>query len=195
MALKAPGFADTDNMLLRKIASAILVMADPAASVAAGGPDLSRSGSYTKDVLMVPTVSAASAYTAGDAVGGIQTVALYRADGYGSVLNSITVTDAANQKAALSIIFFRSIPGVSTITDNAAFVLAAADIGNICGIVNIAAADWTTVSGKAVVTKSGLGIIVQADFMARAYVAVVTSGTPTYAATDDLVFHYGVIQD
>ena len=138
-----------------------------------------------------PTVSASPDYSAGDAVGGLQTLTVATRVAGGKVkLQSVTVLDAANQKAAMTLLFFESEPTAATITDNAAFAWST-DNTKCIGKINVAAADYETIDSKAVATVRGLNLIMQSNGTANLYVAVVTTGTPNLASTSDLVFLYG----
>lgn len=195
MATNQPLNGDTDNMLLRKIAKILI-----------GGLSTSggRTGSYTEIVRVTPTVSANVAYTAGDAVGGAQNPEFSRVapdtgtPSYGADLESITITDLSNQKPALTLVFLGRKVSETEVTDNEAFAFDVADVPHVIATVSIAAADWATIGSRAIVTKSGVGIVLDKELGGQHVgfeVIVVTSGTPTFLTTDALTFSYGVIQD
>ncbi len=156
---------------------------------------------HTRLVRTTPAVTA-GAYSAGNVVGGIQTIGpLGSAFGRG-IIKDIAVVDKANQKAAMTVLFFSDNPTASTFTDKAAPVIAAADEGKFLGKVEIATTDWTTIGAKAVATKECSTVIasliaaaLQTDGQRTIYSVVVTSGTPTYASTSDLTFIYGLLLD
>jgi hypothetical protein len=144
-----------------------------------------------------------SAYTAGDSVGGLVAVEALGATTGRGVLKHVTVTDFDNQKSALTILFFDSLPA-ATITDQAAFPdLATGDLGKVIGKVVVAADDYTTIGTRAVATvecsiclwslqatTDGL----PAD-QRRVYMAVVAGGTPDYSAADAVRVHLGTLLD
>lgn len=153
-------------------------------------------GGYTVSLKDTTAVSTTPAYTAGDAVGAKRTIAgaLRTSNGSG-ILESITILDRANQKAAMELFIFDSNPAAATITDNAAFVFSTDDL-KVLAHVTIAATDYITVNSKAVATIKGLGITLKgADASTSLYAALVAVGTPTYAATTDLQLIYGILQD
>jgi hypothetical protein len=151
-------------------------------------------GSPATVVAVTPVVSSGVAYTAGDAVGGKQTLTGAARDSGGPVvLQSLSVLDLGNQKAALTILFFNADPSAATITDNAAFVWST-DHAKLIGKLAIAAADYETIASEAVATRGGLGIVLQPSGSAVLYAAVVAVGTPTYTSVSDLVFRYGFLQ-
>src|SRR5581483_9146543 len=149
-----------------------------------------------RDVISVtPTVSASSAYTAGDAVGGKQTLtSAARVSGGKPMLESLTIIDKGNQKAALTILFFDADPSAATITDNSAFAWST-DIAKFVGKIDVVTGDYQTIDSKAVATIENLGLILKANGSANLYAAVLTTGTPTYASTSDLIFRYAFLQN
>jgi hypothetical protein len=151
-------------------------------------------GGFTKVIHVQPTVNTA-AYSAGNTVGGIQTLTnAVRVSGGTAVLESIHIIDRANQKAAFDILIFESNPAAATTTDHAAFVWSTDDL-KLIGHVAVSAADYVTVGGEAVAHETSLGIALQASGSANLYVVAVTSGAPDYVAATDLQFTYGLLQD
>lgn len=145
--------------------------------------------------LAVTQTTNASAYEAGDAVGGKVTITnAMRVSGGTGVLQSIQVIDKGNQKAALEILIFDSDPSAATITDDTAFAYST-DITKQIARVSIAASDYVTIDSKATASIGGLSRIVQASGSTNLYAAVVTTGTPTYTSTSDIIVTFGILQD
>lgn len=160
---------------------------------------------------VTPTVSASSAYTAEDQVGGIQTISetitdhlkrtrvVSPAADENSVATLLTVTvhDKAKQSAALEIFFFDELPTVAS-SDNAAISITDAEMAGKCvGVVSIGASDYKNVAASSIAcvglsqalamrSKTDNGVL---------YAVAKTTGTPTYASTTDLVFRYVFGQD
>lgn len=152
-------------------------------------------GGYTSVIKDTTAVSTSPAYTAGDAVGGKRTLTnALRTSGGTGVLESIHILDRANQKAAMELFIFDSDPSAATITDNSAFVFSTDDL-KVLAHVTIAASDYITINSKAVATIKGLAIALKGNATANLYAALVTTGTPTYAATTDVQLIFGVLQD
>lgn len=150
-------------------------------------------GGKTTVIKDTTAVSTSPAYTSGDAVGGKRTLAnALLAKGTG-VLESVIVLDRANQKAPLDIYIFDADPTGATITDNSAFVFSTDDL-KVIAHISVAAADYVTTNTKAIATESNLGIALKAGGTSL-YAAVVTTGTPTYAATTDVQIVFGILQD
>jgi hypothetical protein len=150
-------------------------------------------GGHTTIIKDTTVVSSSPAYTAGDAVGGKRTLSNALLSAHTGVLQSITVLDRANQKAPLDIFIFDADPTNATITDNAAFVFSTDDL-KVIAHVTVNASDYVTVNSKAMVSYGSLGIALSAAGTTL-YAAVVTSGTPTYAATTDVQVEFGFLQD
>jgi hypothetical protein len=152
---------------------------------------------------VTPTITAGSAYASGNSVGGIQAVGGPDAAPDYAVLDSLTVIDAANQKAPLTLLFFAQDPTGSaggatpaTVTDQAAFAFGTS-APLLVGKVDVAAGDYETVNNGAVACKTNLVLPMQADgpsgVVRKLYVAVVTTSTPTYGHASDLTFTYGFV--
>lgn len=150
-------------------------------------------GGFTT-VIKDATAVTAAAYSAGNAVGGKRTLTnAVRTPGTG-ILQSVTILDRANQKAAMTVFIFDQNPAAATITDRAAFVFSTDDL-NVIAQVNFSAGDYTTTNSKAVACISGLNIPLKAASGTTLYAAVVTSGTPTFANTTDVQVEFGIFQD
>jgi len=111
------------------------------------------------------------------------------------ILQSITVIDEADQVFAADFYIcsanadFGTINNASTISDN--------DAATILGIVSFATADFKDLGGVDVAHRSGLGIPISAvSGTDDIYVAaVLTSGSPTFAAATNVKLRLGILQD
>ena len=161
--------------------------------------DLAYHYQIRSDYVVTPTVTASSAYAAGNAVGGLITIAnsagvkgpIGQAD-LSAVLKSFVMIDKANQKKAYTLFLFNDLP--TTPVDKTAYAPTAADLLKLIGVLNIAAADWVTINSLAYLsgpTYQNLGIVCKPAAIANGgtmYGALITgtSGTPTFASTSDL---------
>jgi hypothetical protein len=151
-------------------------------------------GSFTT-VIKDTTAVTAAAYSAGNAVGGKRTLAnAVRVSGGTGILQSLTLLDRANQKAAMTLYIFDADPTNATLTDHAAFVFSTDDL-KVIAQVTINAGDYVTTNSKAIVNYGGLGIPLKAASGTTLYAALVTSGTPTFANTTDVQLEVGILQD
>lgn len=146
-----------------------------------------------KVIHLAYTVQAA-AYADGDVVGSVTELPnAVRNAGGGALLKSLVVTDAADQKAALDVYFFRQAPATTVGADNAAFALADSDLPVLLGRIRVAAADYLTAGGNAEATLKNIDLLLQAyPKTTSVYVLVVSRGAPTYAATTNLKLNFGL---
>lgn len=169
-----------------------------AGTLALSGEDhIGEVGGNTEPVQVTPTIST-SIYAALDIVGGTQTITdAMRVSGGSGVLQTITIADDANQKTPFDILIFDSAPSGGTYADQGALAHAAGDIDKLLGVVSVTAADYKTVvaTSLAVATVTA-ALPVKASGSANLYaIPIISSGTPTYAATSDLDFIYGFLRD
>ncbi len=142
------------------------------------------------------------AYAADDQVGGLQSLnAITDMDDNTAVLQSVAVLDQGKQSAALTIFFFQDRPSVASV-DNGPLQLTDSEMQKCIGTVQVAAADYQTVTGSSIATVRNIGLhlltseIVSSSNMRsyKLYALVKTTGTPTYVSTTDLVFKYSFEQ-
>lgn len=125
-----------------------------------------------------------AAYTASDVVGGLLTFDLTGLSQNGGILNSVLLTDAANQSEPYYLYLFNELP--STIADQAAFAPTIADLKKVFAIVNIAAADYLTPNSLGIALKEDINnVFVTANNRIYGYL-VANASTPDYTATTDL---------
>lgn len=151
-----------------------------------------NTGGYTNGIKVALTTST-SIYVAGYTVGGKQTLANAVRSPKTGVLESLIITDASNQSAAMDIFIFDDDPAAATTTDHAAFAFST-DLTKAIARISVGATDYVTVNAAATAVKSGLGIAVKSANTTSLYAVAVTSGTPTYSASA-LQFVWGFLQD
>lgn len=162
-------------------------------AITAGETHIGEMAEWHQVVSVTPTIDTAI-YATGDAVGGKQTLtSAARVSGGVVVLDSLTMVDKGNQKAACDILFFDADPTAATITNNAPFVYST-DISKLIGSVHIATSDWVTIDSIAHAIIKNIGLTLKASGSANLFAAVVGTGTPTYTSTGDLIFKYGFRQ-
>jgi hypothetical protein len=146
---------------------------------------------------IVPGVTSGSPYTAGFSVGGKQSIGNAQPGPLLATLQSVTLLDKSNQKAALTILFFASDPTAAgtpaTVADFGAFAWGTANT-LFLGKLDIAAADYETIASQAVATKANLNMPLQVAQGSTLFGVAVTTGTPTYTSTSALIFTYGLTQ-
>lgn len=144
---------------------------------------------FHKVVEVTPVIDT-GAYTAADQVGETMTLAgVCDAPSTGAVLRQVTIIDKAKQKAAITVFLFDEAPTVASVNNAAANVTDAQMADKAIGAVAVAAGDYQDLSGSSTATKAAL-IYVKPIAASTVYALAVTTGTPTYGSTSDLVFRF-----
>ena len=139
-------------------------------------------------VLLNGLTVSTSAYSAGNDVAGlIDLGAVMPSNGGPRVLQGITVIEVGTQKAPLDFVIFGQKPA-ATFTDKSAFpTLTLADAQLIQARVSVANASYVTVGGVSTVVGSGGSQILNAAAGSQhLWLAINTSGTPTFGAATAL---------
>jgi len=144
-------------------------------------------------ISQTPTITA-GAYSAGDAVGGLLTFAnAARVSGGGGVIKDVLLVDDAGQDAELELwLFDRTF---TAIADNNAWAPSEADLEHLVTVISTedSAQGWLAAG-----TPSACAIEVARRYDLSGtslFGQLVTRGTPTFAATDDLTVKVGLLQD
>jgi hypothetical protein len=134
-------------------------------------------------------------YAAGDLIGGKLTLTpAVRLPGCGGIIVRITVADKAKQNAPIDVVFFVADPTGTTFTDQAAFAIADADLLNAFH-VQVLASDYASYSDNSEATVNNVGAAFRLASGSALYAALVSRGTPTYAAAGDLQLTVGIAAD
>lgn len=146
-------------------------------------PTRTSSNQRLRRVTITPTVDT-SAYAAGDLVGGKLTFgdALFGIEGASGLLQTAQLTDAGQQDAALDLLLFEADPASTSFTDNAAFGVDAADRTKICARITLAT--YLALDDVSVARADNLALPIMGISNSTLYGALVSQGTPTYAADD-----------
>lgn len=149
---------------------------------------------------ITPTISTTPAYTAGDCLGGLQTISnAARFSGGGGVIRSVTVLDKTQaQRSAFDIFLFNG--SITATTDNAAFAGSDADMAKCIGVISILTTDYNTAFAgtplnsvafkpdtKTNTLPQAMAIPYYCSGSTTLYAQLVTRGTPTYTSTTDIV--------
>ena len=144
-------------------------------------------------IAQTPTVTV-GAYSANEAVGGLLTFAgAARVATYGGVIKNVLIIDDAGQDAVTELWLFDVT--FTAMADNAAWAPSQADLRNLVCVVstNDSANGWAAAG-----TLSVCSIECSYRFDATGtslFGQLVTRGTPTEAATDDITVQIGILQD
>ena len=192
---------DGTNIAAVKAASSAAAATDPALVVAlspnsplgAGANIVGSVLGRTSAPSVTPTLTAASAYTAGNVVGGLLTFASAVDAALSGILQRVTINCKSVQTAGFKLYVFAANPSSSTFTDKTAPAIAAADVGKLVDVIALASPD------------SGLGThtLYVADGLADAFVlaaaslyaVLVTTATPTFGSTSDISVSLGILKD
>lgn len=196
---------DGTNSAAVKAASTAPVAADPAIVVAispngqnvnglaaAGGSAPTIQASTTMAVAVVPTVTA-SAYTAGNIMGGIITfAAALDAVRFAGILESIAVKfKGAAVTGNMQLTLFKASPSNGTYGDKTAGTWNAADMANLLGTYQLTA-PLSSLGTMTVYNLDGIGKAILGTTQSLFGILTV-SGTPTPASTTDLTVELGIL--
>lgn len=134
-----------------------------------------------------------SAYASGDVIANPVEIpkAVLGVDGV-SVLQSLTLTDLADQGVALSLVFTTDATVLGTI-NSAPNISDANVLAKVLGVVAVGTADYLDLGGARVATLRNIGLMLQpASGKDSIFVGVVNgAGTPTFGAATDLSIRLG----
>ncbi len=150
-----------------------------------------RTADFLETVTLVVNTSA---YDAGDLLSDrIEIADVVRKTNESLILQTITVIDKADQKAAFNLVFLDGDISLGTI-NGAPNISDANVLSYVIGHAPVAAADYLDLGGVSVATVRNVGLFLQTAIGSKTlYVAAVTTGTPTYGAAGDLVLKLGFL--
>jgi len=145
-------------------------------------------------ILVTPTITT-TPYTAGDCLGGLQTISnAARVSGGSGFIECITVLDRSQlQRAAIDLVFFDR--SVTVAGDNSAFACTDADMANCLGVISIGPYNvaWPGTPANSISTLINVGFPFDCN-ATDLFVQPIIRATPTYAV-GDLTFGYIVLQN
>ena len=155
------------------------------------------SGIHGEGITLVqkPTITA-GAYSANDTVGGLLTFPLAARTNIsegGSILTNVLIIDDAGQDAELELWLFNQT--FTAIADNAAWAPSEADLENCIAVVSTTGGTWDAAGTPSVIDIECMRRIDLVAGGTSLFGQLVTRGTPTYAATDDLTIKIKLLQD
>lgn len=163
-------------------------------SIAAGETHIGSMGGNSDKITNTITTTNASAYTAEDNIGGINTIAnVLRVSGGTEILMDILIWDKDDQKAALQIDYWDASPS-GTYTNDAGQVIAG-DSAKWLGTVEVSASDYKTTGAVAKAVLTNLGVVLKGNGSRNIFFTIKTTDTPTYTSTSGLIVKHGVLQD
>lgn len=143
---------------------------------------------------VTPTVTASSAYTAGNLVGGLMTFSNSFVNTSG-VLQSIVIKCKSVQTTAFKLYLFSQQPTNTTWTDKTAPAINALDLPYLIDFFIFAAPD-SGLGTMTIYSQDGLGkSVANTASGTQLYGVLVAVGTPTFTSTSDVSVALGIIQD
>lgn len=147
------------------------------------------------------TVTASSAYSASDSIGGLITIGQFWHtpvdQPYQALLDQVVMSDVDDQSLGFDLLVFNANPSGSTITDHETVSIAEADLDKL--VLRLAAADfidtgdWVDIGAYSRAQAKDLRKPVEADSSGNLYVAFELTSTPTMTATDHLNASFQVL--
>ena len=136
-------------------------------------------------ITSTPGVTASSAYSSGECVGGLLTLAnaVEGGDLLGGVIQNVVITDKDSQSGTYDIWFFDASPATgSTITDHSAFAIGSTQLPHVLGYATVST--WSAASGGSI----GQALVNLPIFLAATslYAVIVTRSTQTFTTTSSL---------
>jgi hypothetical protein len=139
-------------------------------------------------------VTASSAYSAGNEVGGLLTFAnAVRSGSLSGILNSIRLSFKDSQTAIFKLYLFTANPTNTTWADKSGPSINASDIPFLAGVYTLSAAD-SGLGTHTLYVLDGIGKVLQCATTSL-FGILVTSGTPTFGSTSDVTVAVGIAQD
>lgn len=144
-----------------------------------------------------PTITASSAYAAGNVVGGVLafTGAVRGGDAMGGIIHSVVVLDKSNSGLQYDLLFFDNNPTTtgSTITDKTNLTLVSATLLTALGGAQIAQWIAASTGGAVGATLPDLRFVLATG--TTLYAVLIARGAPTFASTSDITVRLLISQD
>lgn len=146
----------------------------------------------TAQVTVPLRVTASSAYTANNSVGGLIKFNNIAGPQQSGIIQSLTILCQSTQTTGYKLYIFNDTPSSTTITDKVTPSLSAVDLPRLISVVTLGSADSTI--GKTINVTEGIGRAFNSTTQSL-YGILVTTGTPTYTAVTDVSVLMCVMQD
>jgi hypothetical protein len=150
-------------------------------------------GGYTSETCVTPTVTASSAYTAGNEVGGLITFANAVGNIQTGILQAVRLNFKDAQTAEFDVTFFSSNPSASTWTDKSAPAINAADVFKVQPTIKLTNAS-SVLGTHTNYGQDGIGRTISLGSTSF-YAVVTTPGTPTFASANDMQLCASILRD
>lgn len=145
-------------------------------------------------IVTTQTVTASSAYTAGNMIGALITAANAVSISGSGIIQSICVTSKTVQTGNIDAYIFTSNPSSTTFTDKATPSINSADVSKCVGCYTLSGIK-SGLGTHTIYTLDGIGKAFSVPSGTSIYVALVAGGTPTFGSTSDIVATVSILQD
>lgn len=163
-------------------------------SVVQASDGVTIAGGITNPITTALTITANSAYSTGNVLGGLMTIAnMARVAGGSGLVQSTVANCKTNQTVSIDVIYFNANPSSSTFTDKTAFSVAAADFNKVIGVAHIT--DWTNLGTPSTGQAQNQAMPFKLASGTTGYAVAVVRGNPTFSFTDGVSITHGVTQD
>jgi hypothetical protein len=166
---------------MKKLLLSLLI----ASTALADGPTDTASSSTT------PSLTASSAYTAADQVGGKLSFPLPRTDLLSGYVLGVTIADKAGDTRDLTgtLFLFDADPTNTSFANKAALTLNDSDLGKIFAIIPVAAANCANFAASGACHVGEISKAFRLNSRSpMLYGVFLTDSTPTFASTSDITF-------
>ncbi len=144
-------------------------------------------------IAVSPTITASSAYAAGQCLGPLMSFANAARQSGGSLLvASLNIVDADKQNAPLDLVLFGAAP--TSTTDKTTFAPSKADLQKVVGVVPLGGY-YSTFSTNSVASVPNVNLECILNATSTLTGQLVCRGTPTYTTTSSIVVTICVVQD
>lgn len=150
---------------------------------------------YTTNFISVSPTVDTSIYASGDLIGTKMTFtpAVRQATRSG-VITGVIIVDQSAQASDIDLVLFSANPSATTFTDQAALDIADGDMAKIIAVIPFVAANRFAFADNGVKYAGSIMIPIKGT-VNTIYGALVSRGTPTFAAATDVTVQLAISQD
>lgn len=146
----------------------------------------------TAQVSVPLTVTASSAYTANNSVGGLIRFSSITGPQQSGVVQNLTVQCKSAQTTGYKLYLFNDNPSNTTIADKATPTLSAVDLPKLLDVITLGSSDSTLGPTLNVTDNIGRAFTAPSTTL---YAILITTSTPTYSLASDVSIVLSVMQD
>lgn len=152
-------------------------------------------GGFTAMLQNTPTVTA-TAYAAGQCVGGLIALSgASRTAGGSGLIQSVAVSFLSGVQPSVDVVFFNANPTASTITNNTALAINAADVGKVVGVAHLSDITLLGASSPSFIQATGLALPFVVSTGTILYCALVIRSSASLTSVSDATLTVRVLQD